>query len=89
MNALLALFIVKIPSLAGIGGLLAGFLNERLSKALTIGAILGALDGLLFSAIRSGNISAGSFIMGIVAAVAMAALGWFIRLKIRERKKGA
>jgi nicotinamide riboside transporter PnuC len=86
MEALLAIFLVKIPSIAGIGGLIAGLLTLRLSKALTIGAVLGVIESIVLEMVRFGPSSPVSWVMAILAAMLMAFVGWFVRLKIRERK---
>ncbi|MBG6178681.1 uncharacterized membrane protein YvlD (DUF360 family) [Labrenzia sp. EL_208] len=85
MEALLAIFLVKIPSIAGVGGLIAGLLTRKLSKALTIGAGLGVIDSIVLEMVRYGPGSPVGWVMAVLAAVLMAFVGWFIRLKIRER----
>lgn len=79
MEALLAIFIVKIPSIAGIGGLFAGLISRRFPVGLIIGALMGVLDSVVLEAVNVGTVSPASWTMAILAGVVMSAVGRLLK----------
>jgi hypothetical protein len=79
MVALFGIFLAKLLSIAGIGGLIAGLFAKKWAVAAGLGVALGIVDTLLLASIQYTDIAPISWAMAIIVAVLMATLGWWCR----------
>lgn len=84
MAVLFGIFLAKLLSIAGIGGLIAGLTAQKWSTAAGVGVALGIVDTLILTSIRYTNIAPISWAMAIFVAVLMATLGWWLRRRRRS-----
>lgn len=79
MAIILGIFIAKLLSIAGIGGLIAGLFIRRWPMAAGAGVALGIVDTLVLASMRYTVVVPISWIMAILVAVLTATLGWWLR----------
>jgi hypothetical protein len=77
--ALFAVFVAKVLSLAGIGGLISGLFIKRWPIAALAGVAFGGLDTIILASVRVTGVDFLSLVMAILAAASTASLGWWIR----------
>lgn len=79
MAVLFGIFLAKLLSIAGIGGLIAGLFIRHWPMAAVAGVALGIVDTLVLASTRYTGVAPISWIMAIFVAVLTATLGWWIR----------
>ena len=79
MAALFGIFVAKLLSIAGIGGLVSGLFIKNWPMAAGAGVVLGVLDTLVLASMRYTGVAPISWIMAILVAVLMATFGWWLR----------
>ena len=79
MMSLLVILLAKLLSIAGIGGLIAGFFIRHWPIAAGAGVALGVIDTLALASMRGTGVAPISWIMAILVAVLTATLGWWLR----------
>lgn len=75
---------VKIFSLAGAGGLIAGYFSRKIIAALALGASFGILDTLVLGALKEIPLPLSSWLFALVAGCGMAMLGWLLKGRRRS-----
>ena len=75
---LLGIFVGKLLSIAGVGGLISGLFIKNWPMAAGAGVALGVLDTLVLGSLTM-RVAPISWIMAILVAVLMATLGWWLR----------
>jgi LPXTG-motif cell wall-anchored protein len=83
MAYLVGIFIAKLLSIAGIGGLLVGLFVKRWPIAVAVGLMLGIVDTLLLASTRYTGVTGDNWIMAIIVAMLTASLGWWLRRRQR------
>lgn len=79
MTALVAIFLAKLLSIAGIGGFIAGLFIRHWPVAVGAGMALGVVDTLVLASTRYTGVDQISWIIAIIVAVLAATLGWWFR----------
>jgi hypothetical protein len=79
MAALVAIFLAKLLSIAGIGGLISGLFIKQWPMAAGAGVALGVFDTLLLSSMLYTGVDPISWIMAIFVGALTATLGWWFR----------
>jgi hypothetical protein len=79
MAVLLAIFLAKLLSIAGIGGFISGLLIKQWPMAAGVGVAFGVIDTLVLASMRYTGVAPISWIMAIFVAVLTATLGWWLR----------
>lgn len=78
MAVLFGVFLAKLLSIAGIGGLIAGLFIRHWLMAAVAGMALGVVDTLVLASTSYTAVAPISWIMAIFVAVLTATLGWWI-----------
>lgn len=84
MAALLGIFLAKLLSIAGIGGILSGLFIKHWPIAAGLGVAFGVLDTVVLASTRYTGVASISWVMAIFVGVLMATLGWWLRGRRRS-----
>ena len=84
MAVLLVIFLVKLLSLVGIGGLIAGLFIKKWPVAAGAGLALGIIDSLVLASMRYTGVDPIDYAMAILVAILMATVGWLLRGRKRS-----
>lgn len=82
--AFIAIFVAKLLSIAGIGGLISGLFLRKWPHAILSGIVFGVIDTLFLASTRYTGVAPISWIMAILVAVIMALAGWWLRGRKRN-----
>ena len=83
MGTLLGLFLSKLLSIAGLGGLIAGLFIRHWPVAVGAGLAFGVIDSLVLASMRYLGLVPIEWIMAILVGVLAAILGWWFRWQKR------
>ena len=87
--AYIAIFIVKLISIAGIGSLITGFFVKTRTNASIAGLVFGALDTAILSMISSNQNIANSLLFACLAGILAAHVSFTLRAAYRKSRPKA